>query len=330
MSGTTIRWGILGLGRIARKFAEDLRLVEGARLEAVASTDLERARAFAVEFGAHHAVGRYEDLLKVPGLDVVYVATPHSLHAEATLMCLEAGIAVVCEKPLAMNRREVFKMVETARRRRVFLMEALWTRFIPGVRHALQLAEYGAIGRVHTVRSDFGFHMSFDPGSRLFNKTLGGGALLDIGIYPAMLALMVFGKPRPENILAGATFAPSDVDESCAFIFQYDNNQMALGQATFAANTRVEAWISGSEGQVYLHPRFHHTQRVTLSRYDGRSTVETEMEFPYEGWGYAFEAAHVMTCLQEGLLESPELPLGFSLDLAETLDTIRSRISLEY
>lgn len=325
-----IRWGIIGLGRIARKFAEDLRRLPNAQLHAVASTSLERAQGFAREYGAAHAFGRYEDMVKCPDLDIVYVATPHILHSENTMLFLENGIPVLCEKPFSMNRQQAAQMIHTARRNRVFLMEALWTRFIPAVDYALALAAQGEIGDIHTVKADFGFHVPFDPHSRVFNKGLGGGALLDIGIYPALLSLFVLGKPSAEDIQAAATFTATDVDESCAFMFRYPDNRLALGHATVAAKTPVEAWLYGTEGTIYLHPRWHHTQKVTVSHYEGDGEMRRDMDFPFEGWGYHFEAAHVMECLRQGLPESDLVPLDFTLDLAETLDVVREKIGLVY
>ncbi len=330
MDDQITRWGIIGLGKIARKFADDLRLLPNAKLHAVASTSLERSLSFAAEYGAPHAFGSYEDIVQCPDLDVVYVATPHVLHCENSLLCLENGISVLCEKPFAMNSAEARRMVGAARRNRVFLMEALWTRFIPAVDHALQLVSEGAIGQVHTVKSDFGFKLPFDPKSRIYDKALGGGSLLDIGIYPALLSLFILGKPAPEDILAAAAFTPTDVDESCVFTFRYPQDKLALGHSTVAANTPVEAWLYGTEGTIYMYPRWHHAQKLRVSKYDGREEIEEEIEMPYEGWGYAFEAKHVMECLREERLESDLIPLDFSLDLAETLETIREKIGLVY
>ncbi|TNE65026.1 MAG: Gfo/Idh/MocA family oxidoreductase [Bacteroidetes bacterium] len=326
----TFNWGIIGLGRIARKFADDLKLLPNARLHAVASTSQERASAFAEEYSAPFAYGRYEDIVNCPDLDVVYIATPHVMHAENTLLCLENGLPVLCEKPFAMNRQEAIRMISTARRQRVFLMEALWSRFIPAINYVLALAAQGEIGTVHTVKADFGFHMPFDPNSRVFNKALGAGSLLDIGIYPALLALFALGKPMPEDILAAAAFTSTEVDESCAFTFKYPENRLALGHSTIAANTPVEAWLYGTEGTIYLHPRWHFARKVTVSHYEGNSVGQRDMEFPFEGWGYQFEAAHVMECLAQERLESDLVPLDFTLDLVETLDVIRERIGLEY
>jgi len=323
-------WGIIGLGKIARQFADDLRLLPNARLHAVASTSQERADAFATEFGAAHAFGRYEDMIHCPDLDVVYVATPHPFHCENALLCLENGLPVLCEKPFAMNRTEARRMVAAARRNRVFLMEALWTRFIPAMETAIQLVEQGEIGELHTIRSDFGFKMPFDPNSRVFNKSLGAGSLLDLGIYPALLSLTFFGKPEAEHVSAAATFTATDVDESCVFIFQYPAGQLALGHSTIAANTSLGAHLYGTEGTIFLHPRWHHTQKLTISRYDGRQETTRDLEIPYVGRGYSYEAAHVMECLENGLFESEILPLEFTLDLVETLDVIREKVGLVY
>ncbi len=323
----TFHWGIIGPGRIARKFADDLRLLPNAKLHAVASTDPGRARAFADEYGADFAYGRYEDIAHCPDLDVVYVATPHVLHHHCALLCLNRGMSVLCEKPFAMNAVQAREMIDAARKNDVFLMEALWTFFIPAVEKALELIHSGAIGTVHTVKSDFGFTTPFNPTSRLFDKKLGGGSLLDIGIYPALLALKIFGQPASEDIQATATFGPSGVDESCVFTFRYPGNRLAMGHSTLVANTPVEAWIYGSEGSIYLSPRFHHAQQITLTRYNGAKEV---FDLPYPGWGYQFEADHVQDCLDAGKRESDRVPLDFTLGLAETLDAVRGKIGLEY
>lgn len=323
-------WGIIGPGKIARKFADDLQRLPNARIHAVASTSPERARAFANEYGVAHVFSRYEDIIHCPDLDVVYIATPHVLHCENALMCIEHGIPVLCEKPFAMNSSEARRMVSAARRNRVFLMEALWTRFIPAVDHAFELVASGEIGDLHTVKSDFGFYMPFEANHRIFNKALGGGSLLDIGIYPALLALFLFGKPDEENIVAAATFTRTDVDESCAFSFQYAGNRLAICHSTIAANTPVEAFLYGSAGAIHLHSRWHHTKKLTVSTYEGRLENSRDVDMPYEGWGYSFEAEHVMQCLENEMLESDKVPLDFTLDLVETLDAVREKIGLEY
>jgi predicted dehydrogenase len=326
----TYNWGIIGLGKIARKFADDLKLLPNARLHAVASTSGERARAFADDYNVPHAFDSYEAIAQCPDLDVVYVATPHVWHCENTLLCLENKIPVLCEKPFAMNTAQARRMVAAARKNRVFLMEALWTLFIPAVKHACTLVEEGTIGEVHTVTADFGFHMPFDPKSRLFNKALGGGALLDIGIYPALLSLYMLGKPDAEDVTATATFSLTDVDESCVFTFKYPGNKLALGHATVVAHTPVEAMLYGAKGSIQLHRRWHHATRLTVKQYADGEQPGQVIDIPYNGWGYCYEAAHVMDCLDNDLLESNIVPLDFTLDLVETLDAIREKIGLEY
>ena len=326
----TYNWGIIGLGKIARKFAEDLRRLPNARLHAVASTSRERAKDFAVEYKAPYFFGTYEDIVRCPDLDVVYVATPHVLHCENALLCLEHGIPVLCEKPLAMHSNQVQRMVNTARRKRTFLMEALWTRFIPAFDHAMDLIERGEIGKVHTIKADFGFLAENNPKGRLLNKELGGGALLDIGIYPVLLSQFIFGKPDPEDIQAAATFTATDVDDSCAMIFQFPGKKLSLLHATIAANTPIEAHIYGSHGSITLHTRWHHPQHLTVNKHVGTVTQSRIVEMPYGGWGYAFEAKHVMECLEENMVESPLVPLGLSEELMETLDAIREKIGLQY
>lgn len=330
MEQKTYNWGIIGLGRIARKFADDLRRLPNARLFAVASTAQERADAFAAEYEVPHAVGSYEAMLQCPGLDVVYVATPHVGHIPNTLLCLHAGMPVLCEKPFAMHGAEARQAVSMAREKGVFLMEAMWSQFIPGVQKAIELAESGAIGRLHGIKAELAFNMPFDPDWRLYNKSLGGGALLDLGVYPAWLALRLFGKPAPEQVQAAANFTTTTVDASCSFIFQYPDNRLMSGYASVEAAMPPEAWLLGSEGYIRMHARWHHTQNLSIGRYEGRELKEETMALPHEGWGYQYEAAHVMQCLDAGLRESPEMPLQRTLDLADTLDVIAQKIGLVY
>lgn len=328
----TTRWGIIGLGRIARKFADDLRLLPNARLHAVASTDLDRAADFAREYDVPHHFGSYEAIVGCPDLDVVYIATPHVGHCAATVFCLENGLSVLVEKPFAMNSEEAQRMIAAARRNGVFLMEALWTRFIPAVAEAFNLLKNNEIGEVHSIQAQHGFHAPFDADWRIFNKKLGGGSLLDIGIYPVLLSNFIFGRPADEDIFATATFTPTGVDATCAMIFKFGEKKLAQLGSTILSNTPMEAQIFGELGTITLHPRFHHTQKLTVSRFDDarRTEVSRTVEMPYEGWGYHFEAAHVMDCLGKNLLESPLVPLQFSSDLMATLDAVRQKIGLKY
>ena len=319
-------WGILGLGKIARKFAEDLRLIPGARLHAVASRSKKRAKAFAKEFEASFYYGSYEELVRTPELHAVYIATEHPYHCENTLLCLEHKLPVLCEKPFAMNRYEVRRMVETARREQTLLMEALWTRFLPSFRKTLKLIKKGAIGEVISVKADFGFKAPVDPERRLYNHALGGGALLDIGIYPVFLALLVLGKPRQMKALA--RIGPTGVDEEIGITFRYGSGKMAHLHASFLATTRCEAYIYGTEGSITIHPRWHHSEAVTLERYDHPEPKEYSL--PLEGIGYRYEAEHFMECLERDWIDSPLMPHSFSLQLMEVLDAIREEAGVRY
>ena len=319
------RWGILGPGRIAHKFVQDLLTLPDAQLYAVASSDPQRADEFARQYGATHAFGQYEDLLTLPDLDVVYVATPHVKHHEHARMLLNGGKAVLGEKPFAMNSEQVREIIETARSKRVFLMEALWSRFMPGIEFALDLIKSGAIGKVLSVKADFGFKAPFLPEKRLFNKDLGGGALLDIGIYPLFLSYLILGKPTA--IKASATFGTTGVDEQCGMVLSYADGQLALLDSTLLTQTDCVGLIQGETGQIRIHNRFHETKRVTLHR---ENQPPRSFGFDRTTHGYDYEAAHVMQCLRGDRLESPLWSLDDSLNLMTLLDTVRAEAGIVY
>ncbi|MCB0631091.1 MAG: Gfo/Idh/MocA family oxidoreductase [Lewinella sp.] len=320
----SFKWGIIGAGRIAGKFASDLQTLRWAQLHAVASRSSERAKTFDEEYGAAHAFGSYEEIF-YSGVEAVYVATRHPDHAAATILCLENGIPVLCEKPFAMNAGEVQQMIDTAKRNNTFLMEAIWTRFIPTTLKALELIEAGKIGEVISVKADFGFKAKKDLSGRLYNKELGGGSLLDIGIYPAFLSLLLLGKPT--KILAHAAIGETDVDEEMAAILTYDNGKMAQIHSTIRADSKTEAFIYGTEGVIHIHSRWHEPTSMSLLLPEERPQ---DFFFDYPCIGYAYEAEEVMTCLAAGKKESEALPLSFSLDLITLLDDIRKEIGLTY
>lgn len=321
----TIRWGVIGPGRIAHKFVQDLRHVPGSTLTAVASRSLDRAKAFADEYGAPHAYGSYEELLNCPELDVVYIASPHIGHHEHTLLCLKAGIPVVCEKPFAMNAILVEEMIQTAQAHDTYLMEALWSRFMPTTLQALSLVQQGAIGEVLGVKADFGFKGIYDTESRLFNPKLGGGALLDIGIYPVFWSYCMLGKPT--TLKASACMSPTGVDASTGMVFTYEGGQFAFLDCTFMARTNCEAFVYGTEGIIKVHGRWHESQALTVERYD--QTPET-IRFDRETWGYDYEIAAVAEDLRAGRKQNADWSLQNSRDLIQLLDQIRAEIGLVY
>ncbi len=321
----TTNWGIIGLGKIAHKFASDLKQIPNARLHAVASQSLSRAQAFAEEYQVPHAFGSYDDIVHCPDLHVVYIATPHVQHCANTLLCLQHGIPVLCEKPFAMNAQEAQQMIMTARAQGTFLMEALWTRFLPTIEKTLQIIDAGTIGSVLSIKADFGFKAPFDPQSRIFNRALGGGALLDIGIYPAFLALLLLGQPQ--QIKALAQFGSTGVDEDLGAILQYSDGRLAHLHATLLARTKTEAFIYGEKGLIHLHTRWHEPTSISLLLPNERPQL---FQFDFKGYGYAHEAMHVMQCLQEGKTESSLLPMDFSLELMTLLDAIRQEAGIRY
>jgi predicted dehydrogenase len=322
---TEINWGIIGLGKIAHKFANDLRYVPNARLHAVASTDGQKAAEFAKQFGARYTFSSYEGLLNCPHLDVVYIATPHVLHCVNTLMFLRKRISVLCEKPLAINTHEVQMMLETARTNQTFLMEAMWTRFMPSFQKAINLVQSGAIGTPLSLKADFGFYAPYNADGRVFNKNLGGGALLDVGIYPITAALSFLGVP--DTIQAVAHIGKTGVDETCSLQFQYQNGAIAMLHASVVTDTRVDCIIYGEKGTIYFDPRFHHSKGLTVHYYTGQNE---RFEYPYDGFGYQCEAIEVQKCLINNQLESSTMPHMFSLDLMKTMDEVRKQIGLVY
>lgn len=325
MAEKKINWGIIGLGNIARTFAHDLQLVDEAVIGGVASRNEEKAKAFARDFDAAKFYGSYEALAADRAIDVVYVATPHPMHFEITMLCLRNGKHVLCEKPMGMNAMEVKTLLEEARKRNLFLMEGVWTRFIPGTIKLLQLIEEGVIGDIVSLQADFGYKGNYDPTSRLFSKELGGGSLLDIGIYPVYLSLLLLGIPN--DIKAMARMAPSGVDGFCSMLFDYPNKAKAVLQSSFETYTPTEASIYGSMGTLKMHGRFHHTRNISLYR---QGVPDKTIDIEYRGNGYVHEIEEVHRCLNNHWLESPLLPLQTSLELISILDRVREAIGLRY
>ncbi|MFB0907954.1 MAG: putative dehydrogenase [Spirosomataceae bacterium] len=321
---SNIKWGVIGIGKIAEKFTQDLETVMGCELYAVASTNLKRAQAFAVQHKADFAYGSYEEIFNAPDLDVVYIATPHTTHAYCTKLCLEKNVAVLCEKPFAMNEIEVESMLASAKENDTFLMEAMWTRFLPSTLKVLELVEGGAIGEIKTIHADFGFKADFEPERRLFNPQLGGGALLDIGIYPAYLSLLLLGYPS--NIEATSIIGSTGVDETTSFLLRYDQNATAVLNCTILADTNTDAWIYGTKGKIQIHSRFHESKKVTLFE-NGGTPVDYEFDRPTRG--YDFEIEEVNYCLREGLKESKLMPHTMSRKLIHLLDKIRGKSGIE-
>ena len=326
MSTKKYNWAILGCGKIARKFSRDLKLLSNANLYAVASRDLKKAEQFASELGFIKAYDNYSELATDPLVDIVYVATPHSHHYEHALLCLKKKKAVLCEKAFAINLAEAKEMVACARENNTFLMEAFWTRFQPSFLKAIEIINSEEIGKLKAVRSDFAFKADFNPDSRLFNMELGGGSLLDIGIYPVFMALSTLGKPQQVKALASKSTTGSD--ETMAISLLYNNGRMATLACSFAGYSSIETEFWCENGFVRLNRRSFAPTTLSVWRNNG---TEEKIEFPYkEGNGYQFEASHVMDCLDKKMTESDMLPLQSTLDLMEVLDRIRIDAGIFY
>jgi predicted dehydrogenase len=322
------KWGILGAGRIARKFASDLKYVEGARLYAVGARTHESAHAFATEFPGTKDYTGYEALVKDPEVDAIYVATPHGLHRDHVLLCLEHKKPVLCEKAFAINLREATEMVEVSRRNNVFLMEAFWTKFLPHYIKTRSLIDEGKIGKIRSIIVNFGFR-PYDPiPQRLFDPALGGGTLLDIGIYNVFLALSLLG--RPDKIEASAELTEGKVDLQCAVVFKYAGGEMASLFSSFHSELANEGDICGEHGRIRLGTRFF-APDTSIEFYSGKPDSREMIPFDKEpGYGYQYQARHVQDCLERDLTESPVMSLDDTLLQMETLDRIRKSAGIVY
>lgn len=352
---TDFRWGILATGTVARKFAHGLRATRDMSIAVVASRAIERAEAFAREFGVPRAFGNYQEAVEAGGVDAFYVATPPSTHRAEALRCLRAGVPVLVEKPFAVTATEAREVVEVAREEGIFCMEAMWTHFLPLVRHLKSLLEGGAIGTVRMVAGSFCGAEAFSPDNHLFSAELGGGALLDRGVYPLSLAHHLFGPPVA--VQSDAVTGASNVDDQVAILLRYADGAQAVFYASLQTAAPNDFHIMGSAGRIHVHAPIFRPHRLTVSRFgprqkpraDGsrRETIKenrfvhavhqrfgglmTQMlsrgtkttHHPYAGNGYHYEAEEVMRCVQAGRHESAIMPLDQTLGVMGTVENIR-------
>ena len=318
-----IKWGIIGLGDIAQKFAEDLSLIEKAELVAVASRSKLKANDFSTKFNVKQAYDSYADLAKDPNVEAIYIATPHSFHKEHAILCMKHKKAVLCEKPFAMNSNEVDEMIAVAKENKVLLMEALWTFFLPHYKYLLDTVRNQSLGKLEKLEADFGFKAAYDLEGRFLKKEIGGGSLLDIGIYPIFAALSTLGKPK--NIEANASFYETGADSKCNMLFNYDDSKAIL-KSTLLKETKSEAIYTFTDGVLKLNTRFHEPTTITIIQND----METTKDFPYKGFGYYYEILHFNQLLRDDKKESDVMTFEFSKLLIETIDKVRNLIRLEY
>ena len=323
---TPIRFGILGPGKIANKFCEALEtLAYEAQVYAVASRDALKAKGFAGKFKAPTYYGSYEQLIADPQVDVVYIATPHPFHFEQAKLCLLNGKPVLCEKPLTVSLKQTTTLIEIARKEKVFLMEAMWSRFIPALVRVKELIDANTIGDIKFLHADFGFISPNDMNLRTFNKSLGGGAQLDVGVYPMFLALWLLGKP--DSVKAHASLAVTGADDNTSALFGYKNGASASIFSSFVSDSIKDAVIMGTKGSITIHAAWHKATSFTLKK----NNAEPEyFEFPYKSNGLQFQAIEVIQCLRNGKTESQKLPLDMSLLMAETADEILNQIGVNY
>ena len=320
----TYRWGILGAGKIAAKFASAINYTEGATLHAVASRSQEQAAAFAATHQAKVSYNDYSKLAGDPDVDIIYIATPHAFHKDQTILCLEQGKHVLCEKPMALDRVEVNNMIDAARINDCFLMEGMWSRFMPATNKMLELKEE-ALGRLQYLRADFGFQAPYDPTSRLFDTKLGGGSLLDVGVYPLFLSVLLLGEP--ETIHAMGKLSATGADEYCNIQLQYAGGETASIFCSVTIKTSLTAELAGPKGRIYMHNPWYRTDKVTFEPNEGE---RQDFILPHEHNGFEYEIRHVMECLNKGLKESPLMPLDVTLTISRIMDKVREQVGVVY
>ncbi len=322
-----IKWGILSTGHISNKFAEALKILPDAELYAVASRSREKAEIFARRHGVRHAYGSYQALADDPEVEVIYIGTPHAFHLENAVMCMRAGKAVLCEKALTINAHEAEEMIRVAREENVFLMEAMIPPHVPLVKKILQWVHNGRIGELRMIRAARCIRRDFSPEARQLKLELGGGSLLDVGVYPISFASMIFEKP-PEGVSGLGYIGQYGSDEQGAALLKYPNG--AIADLVFALRTETvnDAYLYGTKGFIHIDEIFAVPERATL--FDQNKQIVEVLEEPIIGNALNYEAEEVMRCLREGLKESPSMPLERSLEVMRIMDRIREPWKLRY
>ncbi len=323
-SNQKINWAIVGLGRIARIFASDLIKVPQANLYAVASRSFEKAIHFSKAFDVNHHFTQYEEMLQDPNIDIVYISSPHVLHFEQSLLALQHGKAVLCEKPITMDVNQLEILIDLAKKKNLFLMEGLWTRFLPSFEYILDKLSSPGIGKINLLKSDFCFKATYNPADRLFDKKLGGGSLMDVGIYPIFMSILFLGIPV--KVSASSIMLPTGVDASCTISFEYSDGSQAILESSIVYDTPTEMMLIGSDGRLVLNGPFYKSEKVT-------SYIDYQLEekiFPLEGNGFLYEINEVHQCLEQQLMESQKLPLSLSLIAQNLMQEIRTQINLSY
>ena len=330
-TGTPLRWGIIATGGIAKSVAQDLALLADAELYAVSSRGQATADAFAAAYGATKAYGDngglhgYQRLLADDAVDVVYVATPHAQHHQIVLAALNAGKHVLCEKAFTINAREAAELIDVARSRKLFLMEAVWSRFLPSMQRAFEIAASGELGDIHWVTADLGFPAPYSPTSRLWARGDGGGALLDISVYPLLWALGTLGFPQ--TVSATGFVNDDGVDAQNALTLGYNHAAQVQLTSSLLSHGPRTATVAGNLGYLQSVGSINNPRQLTIAI--GLDERRTEA-FDVVGKGYTYELREVMRCIQQGLTESPVMPLDDSLNTMRLFDGVRAQIGVSY
>ncbi len=322
----TIRWGIIGAGHIAEKFATALNSLKDTELTAIASRSIDKAYEFSERYHVRKAYGSYEELVKDSDIDVIYIATPHTEHRKNASLCITHGKAVLCEKPFTVNYREAEILTTLAKEHKVFLMEAMWTKFLPATRTVRQWIEEERIGKVKYIQASFGFRSEFNPQSRLYDPKLAGGALLDVGVYPISYATFLLGK-QPEKVVSSAFLGKSRVDETNVIALLFEGGAMADLSSSISANTGNDATIIGDRGRISV-PNFWTAEKAEL--YDANGKLTETFSHPFTSNGFVYEVEEVNRCLREGKLQSDIIPHETTLAIMKLMDGIRADWGLVY
>lgn len=317
-----LNWGIIGLGNIAHQFVQDLQLYEDAVLYGVASRNELKAQEFAAEYQFICSYGNYDSLLNDPNIDIVYIATPHNSHCELTLKALASGKHVLCEKPVALNSLQASEMIAASKKYNRFFMEAFWTRFNPTFVEVLEKVTANEIGEIRYINADFAFAVPTEN-PRITNLDLGGGSLLDMGVYPVFLSYMILGKPQ--EIVAVANKFETGADKQTAILFNYPNAQAVL-HSSFVSQSNMIATISGNEGRINIDAIWHQAQGYSVVKNDTNYTFSV----PTKGKGFYYEIIECHKCIANSQIESTKWSHQNSLDLIEIIDVIRQKIDLKY
>jgi len=325
MPGKKIKWGIISTGWIAEKFATALKVVENSELYAVGSRNVETANIFAAKHNIPKAYGSYEELVSDPDVDVVYIGTPHNLHLPNTLLAFEHNKHVLCEKPLGVNLKEVNIMINIAKEKKLFFMEALWSRFLPNIIKTKELVDSGEIGEIKLMTVFFAMKSENGPEHRHYNIDLCGGTILDTGIYNIFLSLLMLGKPKSISAIAG--LSEQGGDNSCSYTFKYDNDLLSIMFSSFLANPPITAEIHGTKGKIFLNHLWFQPGNVKVTYNNGEEKIH---EFKALSNGYEYEAIETVNCIHNGKTQSELWSWNDSIELISVMDEIRNKCGIVY